>query len=446
MVGFMARLEKSISLPQAVFYCVGVIIGAGIYTLIGIAAGITGPALWVSFVIAGLIASLTAFSYAKLTHLFPKEAAESVYVLNSFKRKDLAFFVGFLSLITCLFSVAAVSWGFAAYFKFFFAFDPLIVCIGVIVLLSIINFMGVQKSIIVNNTMAFLTIIGLLLIIIFGLRFVGSVDLLTGFNGQHIWENSFSLIPSLFSAAALIFFAYLGFEELANVTEEMKNPKINAPKAILFSLLIATVLYVSISIVSVSVISPSELANAANPNIPLTKGPLALVAEKAISPGFGFWLSIFALCATSSTIIALLNVASRILYGMSTEGLMPKIFSRVNPKTHTPFVAILFVLIIAICFTFVENIELLGNLTTVGTFLLFFSVNASVVVLSYKTHKRISWLALIGAAFCFFMFLTQYWENINFFGARVPLIIVATLVFCLAFPIYWAFSRKRKSK
>ena len=437
------KLEKSISLFQAIFYGVGVIVGAGIYALIGVAAGITGPALWVSVVIVGLIASLTAFSYSKLVRLFPKEAAESLYVLNSFKRKDFAFFIGFLSLVTCIFSVAAVSWGFTAYFKLFFSFEPLLVCIGLIVLLSLINFMGIQKSIIVNNAMAFLTIIGLFLIIIFGLRFVGSVDLLTGFNGQHIWENSFSLIPSLFSAAALIFFAYLGFEELANVTEEMRNAKRDAPKAILFSLLIATVLYVAISIVSVSVIAPADLASAVNPNIPLTQGPLALVAEKAISPGFGFWLSIFALCATSSTIIALLNVASRILYGMSCEGLMPRVFSRINPKTKTPFVAIFFVLAVSIVFTLVKNIELLGNLTTVGTFLLFFSVNASLVELCYRQNKKISWLALLGAVFCLFMFLTQYWEPIEFFGITLPLVVFAGIVFCLAFPIYYFFSRKK---
>jgi APA family basic amino acid/polyamine antiporter len=439
-------LDKSISLPQAIVYGVGVIVGAGIYTLIGITAGIAGPLLWAAFIVAGLIAALTAISYSKLTFLFPKEAAETVYVLEATKNKPLAFFIGILSFVTGLFSAATVSWGFSVYFKVFFPFNPIIVAITLLIILTIINLIGIRQSIALNNVMTFLTLIGLLLIVIYGAPHIGSVNLLEGIDGTNLLQNSFSLIPIIFSAAALIFFAFIGFEGIAKVSEEMKNGKRDAPKAIMYSLIITTIIYVAVSIVAVSVIAPSELASAANPNIPLTQGPLAIVADKAIFQGFGIWLSIFALCATASTILVLLNVSSRILYGMSSEGLLPSFFKKVSPKTKTPHNAIFFVLVLAILTVFVGNLELLGYLTTVGVFLLFFAVNGSLLVIDYKKEKKINILALLGTAFCLFMFLTQYWKPIDLFGFNIPLVILATLIFCLAFPIYYLYDMHRKKK
>jgi basic amino acid/polyamine antiporter, APA family len=447
-------LERSISLNQAILYGSGTIIGAGIYVLIGVAAGISGNLLWLSFLIAAVIAAVTAFSYAELTHRYPKDAAESVYIIKAFKNKQFAFFIGIITLFTGVFAAATVAWGFASYFKFFVAIDPLFVAIGMLAILSVINFIGIQKSVTLNNILTSLTIIGLILTILFGLRFVGAVDYFTGFDGTTLWENSFSLIPSIFSAAALIFFAYVGFEELANVTEEVKDAKRNTPKAIIAALVLTTILYVLISIVAVSVITPADLANAADPNNLLTEGPLAIVAEKAIAPGFGFVLSILALFATASVTLVLLNVSSRILYGMANEGLMPKIFGHVNRKTKTPHIAIILTLIMSIIFAFVGDIKELGNLTTVIHFFLFFTVNATLVVIRYNEHKArqrkglhlswIPWFAVAGAVFCFFMFITQYWTPINFFGIMLPQFIVTMILFALIWPTYWLFEKKQK--
>ncbi len=440
-------LERSISLPQAILYGIGVIIGAGIYSLIGVAAGITGNLLWLSFVIAGLIAALTAYSYSQLIRMFPKEAAESVYVLAAFNSKKLAFFVGMLSLVTGLFSAATVAWGFAAYFKLFLIIDPLMIAILVILLLSIINFLGIQESVTINNIATFLTIIGLGLIIIFGLRFIGSADLFLGIDGSNFLQNPFPLLPGIFSAAALMFFAYLGFEEIANVSEEMKNARKNAPKAVITALIVTTVIYILISIIAVSVVSPAELNLASNPNIPLTDGPLALVAETAIAPGFGFILSLIALCAISGTIIVLLNVCSRIIYGLSSEGLLPKLLSKTS-RRKTPHIAILLVLLAALLLTLVGDIELLGKITTTGTFFLFFTVNASFVMIKLKHGnyflKKPDYfiiLPIIGAVFCISMFLTQYWELVNVFGINMPLILLSIIIFIITFLPYYLFKK-----
>ena len=443
-------LERSISLPQAILYGVGVIIGAGIYSLVGVAAGITGNLLWLSFVIAGLIAALTAYSYSRLIRMFPKVAAESVYVLKAFDSRKLAFFVGILSLLTGLFSVATVSWGFATYFKLFFVIDPLVIAVLIILFLSIVNFLGIQESVMLNNVTTFFTIFGMGLIIIFGLRFVGNVDLFLGPDGTNFIQNPFHLLPGIFSAATLMFFAYLGFEQIANVSEEVINARRNAPKAVIIALIVTTLIYILISIVAVSVASPSELSLAADPNIPLTQGPLALVAEIAVAPGFGFILSLVALCAISGTIIVLLNVCSRIVYGLSNEGLLPKIFSKTS-RRKTPHLSIILVLVVALLLTFVGDIELLGKITTTGTFLLFFMVNTSFVRIKLKHRnyfiKKPDYsiiLPILGAVFCISMFLTQYWAPVNIFGLNIPLIFLSTIMFIIAFLPYYFFNKQNK--
>ncbi|MFA6269160.1 MAG: amino acid permease [archaeon] len=413
------QLERSVSTTQAILYGVGVIVGAGIYTLIGVGAGIAGNALWISFIIAAIVAYLTALSYSELSSKFSKEGAETLYVNKAFNNQKLAFFIGFLSIITWVVSSATVAFGFASYAKLFIPFTPTLIAIGAIILFSIINFLGIQKGVKINNILTIVTISGLLLIIIFGLRFVGQVNLFLGFDGTNLLENSFSLIPSLFSAAALVFFAYLGFEGLANIGEETKEPKKTIPLAIIVSLSIATLLYVAVAIISVSVVSPIELLSAATANS-LTQGPLALVAEKAIDPSFGFWLSLIALCATGSTLIVLLNVSSRIIYGLSEQHFFPKVFGLINPKTKTPFVAVIVATVLSIICALVGNLVLLGNMATMSTFLLFFAVNSSLIAIKQKEKslndydnpfslKRLSFPALLGALFCLFMFLTQFW-------------------------------------
>ncbi len=444
-------LERSVSLRQAITYGVSVIIGAGIFTLIGLAAGITGNYLWLAFVIAGIVAALTAFTYAHLSSKFPKEAAESVYLLKATNNRGIAFFAGHLSFITALFSAATVAYGFASYFKLFFDLPAVIVSAGLIIILSIVNLLGIQESMKFNILMTVITIFGLGAIIITGLPFVGSVNLFEGINGGLLFDNFSTLGITLFPAIALIFFAFLGFEELANISEEIKNPKKSLPIAILVSLTIATIIYILVSIVAVSVVPPAALAAAANPNVPLTQGPLALVADTAL-PGMGWVLSIVALCATASTLLALLVVSSRILYGMGEQNLLPKILFKTNNKTHTPHYAVFLVMIVAVIFSLISDLEILGNISTLGVFLLFFLAHISLLMINIKetTHgftydrsllKIFYPPAVLGALFCGGMFLTQYWWNINFFGIEIPLILFAVLVFLTAVPIYYLFSK-----
>jgi basic amino acid/polyamine antiporter, APA family len=443
-------LEKSVSLRQATFYGLGIIFGAGIYSLIGSTAGIIGNLLWLSFLVASIIAALTAFSYAELASYFPRVAAESVFVKEAFRKEFLSFFIGFVVLVTILFSVSTVAWSFTSYFKLFSDFPLLLVAIIIIVLCSVINFFGIQESVKLNYLLTIIGGGGLFLIIIFGLPFVGSVDLLQVPN-----NNGFELFSALFSSVALIFFAYIGFEGIANISEEVTSAKTTVPKAIILCLFIATIVYVLISIVSVSVITPSELALATSSS-DLSAGPLALVAERAIMPGFGFWLSLAALFATASTILLLLVVASRLLYGLANLGFLPKFFSKTHSRTKTPYYSILVVGIVAIMFLFVGSIEVLGNLTTMGTFLMFFSVNASLIAIRLKENpKKLNFispinigkwpvLAIFGLIFCGLMFVTQYWQLITIFNFKIPLIFFGIICFSFSIPFYFFFKKEKK--
>ncbi|MDD4250697.1 MAG: APC family permease [Candidatus ainarchaeum sp.] len=445
-------LKKSVSLWQAVFYGIGIIFGAGIYALIGSAAGIIGNMLWLPFLLASIVAALTAFSYAELSSYFPKAAAESVYVKEAFGKEFLSFFIGFVVLITILFSIATVAWGFTSYFKLFFLWPSLLVAIGLIVICSIINFFGIEGSVKLNFLLTIIGGSGLVIIIIFGLPFVGSVNL---FEMSATVSNT-GFVSAIFSSIALIFFAYIGFEGIANISEEVTSAKTIVPKAIIISLVIATIIYVLVAIVSVSAVSPIELANANNSNNLLTGGPLALVADKVVMPGFGYWLSLAALFATSSTILLLLVVSSRLLYGLANLGFLPKIFSKTHSKTKTPYFSVIVVGSIGILFLFIGDIEMLGNLTTLGTFLMFFFVNASLIAIRIKENpKKLNFispvnigkfpiLAIIGAIFCAFMFLTQYWQKMQLF--QIPLIIFGLMIFLISVPIYLLFKKDKNIK
>lgn len=446
-------LNRSVSLTQATIYGVGVILGAGIYALIGIAAGISGNALWFSFILGALIAALTAFSYAELSARFPKAGAESVYSLRAFNNKELAFFVGFIFITCNLFSAAAVSWGFATYFKLFFTFSPMWVAIAVIIIASIVNLLGIRESVFLNTIFTLIEALGLVLIIIFGFPYLGSIDLLTGANGA----TGFDIIPQAFAGVAIVFFAFIGFETIANISEEVKDAKNVVPKAIIFSLIISTIIYVLVAAVSVSVVSPEVLLSASNASDSATHGPLALVAEVAIMPGFGFWLSLIALFATFNTVLILVTVISRYIYGLAKQNLLPSIFAKINPKTKTPTYSIILTAVLAILLCIAGNLAILGNLTTLSIFLLFFIVNASLIALLLRekpnavdpmpilNHNQSLIVAIVGAGFCAFMFLTQYWNPINILSIEVPLIIVGTIFFLLSIPVYFCFG-KRKQK
>lgn len=360
-------MQRDIGLFEATTWGVGIILGAGIYVLIGEAAGLAGNAVWVSFVVGALVASLTGLSYAELSSLFPREAAEYVYVKVACGCEILSFIVGWLTILTGVISVAAVALGFSGYFQALFGVPRELVALLLIGGLSVINFIGIKESTRMNVVFTAVELAGLILIIVLGVGRVGTIDVFDAPQG----------VFGVFAASALIFFAYLGFEDVVNIAEESKNPSQTIPKALILSVVITTVLYALVAIAAVSLADWRALSESA--------APLAFAASQALGETVFGVMSIIALFATSNTVLIMLVVASRMIYGMARETAFPPVIARLHATTRTPWVAIVLTMIAAGVFVFFGDLELIASVTSFGAFITFLAVN---VALLYVRHRQ----------------------------------------------------------
>lgn len=361
-------LKKELSLFQTTLYGVGIVIGAGIYVLLGQGAGITGNSIWISFIIAAIIATFTGLSYAELSSMFPKDAAEYVYTKNAFKSNLLAFLVQWIMVITLIISAATVALGFGGYFSFLFNINPIYAAIVLIVILSLINYLGIKQSTKYNLFSTSLEVFGLVLIILLGIFFFGKTNI--------DYFASKAGLTGILSATGLIFFAYIGFEELVNLSEETKNASRVIPKALVISLIISTILYILVSLSAVTILGADALAN--------SKAPLTEVVSKAIpSPITKFIMSFIALVSTSNTVLVILIVASRMLYGLSCNNAMPGICKTTGTR-GTPYISIIIVTIITSLSLLIGNIKTIASLTDIGIFTVYIFVNAALIKLRYS--------------------------------------------------------------
>ncbi len=369
----MIGLKRNLGLVEIIFYGVGVILGAGIYALIGQGAGLAGNSLWMAFVIGALVASFTGLSYAELSSLFPKAAAEYVYVKKAFGLKVLAFLIGWLVVVTGVTAVATVSLGFAGYFKALFGTPIVITAIALIIAMSYINFIGIKESSRLNIIFTLIEASGLVIIIflaIFHFENIVKVDYLEMANGM----------KGVLSAAALMFFAYLGFEHIANVAEETRRPEKILAKAFIFSIVITTVLYVLTSIAVVSIADYAELGN--------SESPLAFAVSKTILGSHApTVMSAIALFATSNTVLVMMIATTRVLYGVGRDGSLPKFLSVIHKSRRTPHFAILTVMTASIILLFFGKIDFVANLTSLGSFIVFTLVNGSLIWMRFRYPK-----------------------------------------------------------
>jgi len=365
----MVKLKRELSLWQVTVAGVGIILGAGIYALIGVAAGDAGNATWLAFLIAAAIAALTGLSYAELSSMFRGDAAEYDYVKEAFNKK-IAYVIGLFIILAGVVSAATVSVGFAGYFIKIFGVPLLYAAIGLVVLMTIINFTGIKESAWFNTISTFVEFGGLILIIIIGWKSIGNVNYLDLPNG----------ISGMFSTAALVFFAYMGFESIVKLSEETKNPEKNIPLALIYSIIITAIVYVLVAVIAVSILDWQTLSQ--------STAPLASVAAVKLGPMAFILLGIIALFSTSNTVLITLVTTSRLVYGMAKENCLPKFLSVIHKKTRTPWAAIFILALITIGFTFSENIEFLANLTTLFLFAVFAMANLSVIILRYKSKRK----------------------------------------------------------
>jgi len=367
----MSELKRHMGLFHLTMYGVGLILGAGIYVLIGEATGFAGNSVWISFLLGTIVAMFAGLSYAELTALFPKAAAEYTFVKHAFKNNFLAFIIGWLTAITSMITAATVSLGFGGYLAQFVNLPITISAILLIVGLSIVNFIGIKESAWANTIFAIITAGGLVLIIFLGMTYETTepIDYFEMPNGS----------IGIILAFVLIFFAFIGFEDMANVAEEVKKPKKTLPRAIVLTVIITGIIYLLVSLSVVRVVNWEELGQSA--------APLAAVAERSLGIGGSITLSAIALFATASTVLITLVAGSRILYGMAKSKSLPLSLCKIHSKTKTPWIAVIGILITSMAFALIGDIVIVANITVFAVVITFATINLSVIVLRYTEPK-----------------------------------------------------------
>jgi APA family basic amino acid/polyamine antiporter len=375
------RLKRSISLFQAIMYGSGLILGAGIYVLIGDVAGIAGNAMWISFALAAAIATFTGLSYAELTSVFPKSAAEYLFVKNAFGNKSLAFVSGWLIVFVAVVSAAAVAIGFSSYLAVFFPdLGQSISAILLVAVLSGVNFIGIRESMWMNTAFTLIEIAGLAIIICAGLLFSSTTE--TNFYEMPPSVNSSALaLSAIAGAAGLAFFAYFGFENLANISEETKNARRTIPLALIASIAITTGIYILVAVATAVLVGWEALSS--------TNAPLALAAEKAFGRSGIIILSSIALFATSNTVLMMLVSGSRILFGMANDKAIPSALASVHPRTKTPLGAIIVImaLVIGVVIASSGRLDVIAKVAVFGIFMVYVIVNFALIWLRYKRPR-----------------------------------------------------------
>ncbi len=368
-------LKRVFGLPTLVIYGVGDILGAGIYALVGKVAGLSGTWVWVSFLSAMVVAAFTALSYAELGSRFPQSGGVAYFVHRTFNNDWLSTLVGWVMFCTCLVSMATGANAFAGYFNKFAPSVPVwLIILALFSAMAFVNFRGMEESSALNIVCTTIEASGLAIVILVASLFVFGGGEATA-TTPIVATQATGWIPIL-QGASLAFYAFVGFEDIVNVAEEVKNPERNVPRAILLSLGIAGIVYILVSWLATQVLSPVDLNN--------SSAPLLDVVSRA-QPNFPriifTFIPLFAILNTG-----LLNfvTASRLLYGMSREGLLPVWLGKLHPRRATPYRTLIVILPIAIVLALSGRIEFLAGATATLLLAMFCLVNISLLIIKRR--------------------------------------------------------------
>ena len=358
------RLRRALGPLELTASGVGIIIGAGIYVLLGTATAAAGSAVWLSFALAATLCALTGLSYAELASMFPTAAAEYEYTRQVFP-SGVAFVVGWTMAAGLMVAAAAIAVGFAHYLRNFVDVPVVPAAIGLLALEAVLMLTGIQASARATLVLSAIQVGGLLLVIAIGASHLGDHSLVAGASAGGV-----------LSGAALVFFAFIGFDEVITLAEETRDPTRVVPRALLTALGVSTALYMAVAVAAVSVLGADRLAGSPR--------PLADVMTDVLGSGAGSFVALIALLSTMNTSVLALTAGSRITYGMADRGALPPSLARVHERTKAPSVAILAVAVGAACFALLGDLRLVASVTDVAVYLVFLAVNATVIVLRVR--------------------------------------------------------------
>lgn len=364
-----SKLNRSLGPFALTFDGLGIILGAGIYSIIGVAAGRAGDALWIAFCASGGVALFTALSYAELATSYPTASAEFTYVSRAFPgAPSVAVVVGTLVAFSGIATAAAVALAFGGYLAHFVAVPPIAAALALLGVATAINMIGTLQASLVTMVFTLVEVAGLVAVV------------LIGANAPHFGDAlSADAHGGLASATALVFFSFLGFESIANLAEEAKNPGRDLPIAIFASLAVTTVLYALVALAVVALVPSEQLAAS---DAPLVTAVAA--RTRWGSPALGG----VALFATANTVLAAVLIASRVLFGMARKRALPPVLGRLLPKRRTPWVATLVTSGVAAALLPLGEVEVVAGVSSFAALLAFVAVNLALIALRRRDPDR----------------------------------------------------------
>ncbi len=358
-------LRRSLGLVETTLAGIGIILGAGVYALVGAVADEAGSGIWLSFVIAAVVASVIGLCYAELASMFPHSAADHEYTRQALGPRP-AFVVGWLMVIGNIIAAATVALGFGGYLGTFIDVSPTIAAIVALAVAMLVAFIGVEETVKVMIVGTLVEVGGLVLVIAVGVPHFSDADLTTFDTGA----------TGVLSGAALVMFAYIGFSEIATLAEETENPTRTVPLAMVLSIAVTTVLYILVAISAVSVLGSEALA--------ASDAPLAAVAQDVLGDRASDVVTVIALFSTANTMLLLLVAASRMIYGMARTDALPRFLGWVYPARQTPMRAIAISMLLASAFAMTGKLAFVAGVTNFAVYVAFAAVCVSLLVLRYN--------------------------------------------------------------
>lgn len=397
-------LRRRLGLALLVLYGTGITVGAGIYVLIGAVAGHAGVYAPWSFVLAAAVMALTVASYAELSTRFPVSAGEAAFVRAAFQCRVLSTAIGLLTVVTGVVSSAAVTLGAAGYIQQFVDLPQGLVVVIVIAALGTVAAWGILESVVLASLFTLIEVGGLVTVIVAGIH--AGLPIATTI--AHMPPLDAMALSGIGFGSLLAFFAFIGFEDLANVVEEAKFPHRDIPRAMILTLGISTILYVLVAAVAVSAVSIERLST--------SSAPLSLVFREVagVSPAT---ISAIAIVATLNTTLAQMTMAARVVYGIARERELPAIFARVHPRTGTPLIATACVAASVVPLALFVPLTPLAEGTSLATLAVFALVNLALLRLRYRgvpaniPHVTVPiWIPAIGLMTCIAMMAAAFFR------------------------------------
>lgn len=422
-------LARAITPRLLLVLVVGNVLGAGIYAVVGEVTGEAGGLSWVAFLVAFATAGISALTLCELVTKYPGASGIVVYVDRAFRSQTLSLTVGLTILASGLTSAATAARAFGGeYLEEFVDVDVRLAAIFFVLALTALNWWGIVESLRANVAMTILEVGGLLLVVVAAIWVIGAGDgdLSRPFSSAGGGEE---LVPfALIGGAAVAFFSFLGFEDVANMSEEVREPRVSYPRALFGGLAITAALYVGVVFLTLAAVAPGRLID--------SSAPLLVVVEESPLTSSARLFAAIALVAVANTALANLVMSSRLVYGMSRRRLIPGVFSRIDPRRSTPWVAVLSVALLAVALATTGDLGGLARTTVLLLLAVLTLMNASALRLRHDTvgHDHFTapaWAPWLGGLTCLALIIDQIVGGEPRDLARAALIIGAGVMVSL---------------